>query len=256
MTFYIYATSAARYPGNTQSDFKFELPYPIHLNETYYCALSEIHIGNNQVPLPSEKDRTYSFSWGETESELERNATSFTIPHMYYKNISELIATLNASFEIYISNIFNVSFSYVEEYHKLFTVCTRNPPYHYLKFSKVLSSILGFIPDEWNKITYGLASKNVNFTPSITNLYLTTNLTEPERVGNEMLPLLRKVVLQSENVGAYMSLTFNPRQYKLVRLKDIDVISIQILDEQGQLAEFEGSGEVICALHFTPASAL
>lgn len=263
MSFYIYATSAVKFPGNTQSEFKFHLPYPITLNGTYYCALSEIHIGNDQLPLPLEKDREITWSYGENDQELEKYAITFALPERYYKDISELVTTINSYLDEYVSEIDRfskfglvnfVKTMYYEQYNKLYWSCSRDLPNQHLKCSKKLSAILGFRYGEWFKIDNGLTPINVNFTPSINHMNIVTNLTHPERFGNQMLPILRQVVLKSKKVGAYISITYNPPQYKKVRLNNLDLIDIKILDEAGNPARFENFGEIICVLHFTPES--
>ena len=42
-SFYIYATSAVQHEGNTQSNFRYHLPYSIPLQGEYYCGLKEIY---------------------------------------------------------------------------------------------------------------------------------------------------------------------------------------------------------------------
>jgi hypothetical protein len=99
--------------------------------------------------------------------------------------------------------------------------------------------------EETNTYVYPILSQ-----VSATNLYVYTDIVESQRVGHQMVPLLRKIT----NSGQRNQLTtheFTHLEYKNLSLHDFDTIHCYIRTEAGEPPSIE-VGTFSATLHFRP----
>ena len=258
-SFYIYATSAVQHEGNTQSNFRYHLPYSIPLQGEYYCGLKEIYFPTNITSLNLDYDRHFYWTYGENEA---GNQIELKLPHKQYVTIEGLVEGINGQILSKLTpthdNLDLPYFTYKSESNTvwIFLRSQATLQNQKIKFSPILSRMLSFEPGVWNDIGVGSTRKRVNFEPGLRKLNVLCNFIEGERVGTEIIPLLRSVVVRKEENNNYITSTFDTTYYKRVRLANLDMIHCELKTEEGTSIQFDQSGETILLLHFIHGSVL
>ena len=120
-----------------------------------------------------------------------------------------------------------------------------------LKFSPIVSRMLGLALGEWTPLKTGANSYDIHLGPGLKKINVWCNLIHEERVGKDMIPLLRSIIVSKpEENTPYISITYNPTYYKRVRLSTINEIHCQLRTDGGKIVTFDQSGETVLLLHF------
>lgn len=229
-----------------------------------------------------EKHNWFSIRREEWNVVEEQEATSgyrmeainrmYKIPPGYYSDVTDIIKKMNDKmYNDLTSKPFNnidpngkligatkfvAAFIPQIEYDNVSKRVKYNPKGGFsIKFSKTLSSILGFEKNSI-KVTGGdnpqiEATFVADLLASVNHIYVYCDVVEAVPVGDTVAPLLRVVEARSSRNGV-IHINFNPARYLPVQKKNFDTIELDIRTDTGSLVPFE-HGKVYCVLHFRRA---
>lgn len=248
MSFYVhlFSNGSSKYfPENRISLFRNKLPSSIECDKTKFeVALTEISYVKSFKQFNLLEDRLIRFSFvGDTKD--------IYIPNIHYSTIEQLIEEIKAV----IPKTLNKDFI---DFYKTKNRIVLNLPLItgliYLRFSKKLSSALGFNDLVFNvplrgakktSLTIGEHAPNLNIDCSKILVY--SDIIEDQIVSDSFVPLLRIIPLtgkENENI------TFSPRpEYVDLNRSCVEVIKVFICNEFGEELMFM-KGVLSLTLHF------
>ncbi len=252
--FYVTLSSSASpnfFPKNTLSNFSVVIP-PIYLeSEKYGCCLTNISFENNFQILVKNKSRFFSWKYNNNVP------ISLELPLKIYANVYDIVFEIN---KLIIEKDKQIAIRNKSYRNPIFLECINNiitfkqniietkPIIHQtLVFNDELCQYLGLV---FNK-EYVNGENGDNITKMYINnhiLQITSNIIDYEYVNNKKLPLLRQIGVD-RRLDEYIYIAFDNFYYKSVKVDDINVITISIVDSVGNIVELDG-GETVVTLHF------
>lgn len=228
-------------PSNKGGQFvtKFEPPLQLPGHGQYEVALTACHYPRDQVDNIS--DGRFIYILPKSGKKKRRFPTE--IPPSTYDTLDAVIRKVKAKIS---SSGMNVEITYDKTSKK---VTIDIPAGGSLQLGHQLAIVFGFrLPTEQNTGYVDLNEEtqtspydyqlNANFQ----RLHVLTNIVEHEYFGNVMAPVLR--TFSRDESG-----DFYRNQYKKVKSNTIDEIRIEIRNDAGDIADFNGEG-VVGVLHF------
>jgi len=237
-SFYITLSSNASkqtYTNNTPTHFRNILNHRIQLNDpSWRVGLSEIHI-----PLTCENvlDGENIF-WFDLKNGTK---VKHRVTAGYYATIQQLLDELNKITPA-------IQFTYSNTVHVKATANIQA-----IRLSPLLALQLGFEPDI-NILKIGTVQKqpflSIGYPQQV---FVYTDLIQPQYVGDTKAPLLRIVAMSDTNHGKVQTITFQNVHYLPLSKLSFDTIEILLKDHAGRNLPF-ASGTLTVTLHFTRLS--
>lgn len=245
--FFIYLSSlSTQFPDNKQNNFKIQIPRQKELNKQFYVGLSQINFPNNTLTLPLKAHRKIYWTCSDEKLKL-----TFTIPNKSYKNPQHLIESINLVLRREIPNKYinkKSNICYIKYNSKYNRATIKNTHFinQKIAFNIEIANLLGIKTEEW------LNAEDPVFTPTYhiptADFKVHTNIINHEHVGENMEPLLRQIITDSDK--KYVSLNFDPIYYKKIKARTISIIHTKLIGENGVPVEFENRGGIGLYLHF------
>lgn len=248
-------SSYKHYPNNTLTTFSVQLPSILDLsNQQYECALSEIQFYKSWYNVPK--------TWVIIKKKTTNRNYKVYIPEGYYQNLEELIETINSRIErVCGENIAKDNKFSVNNPSKT-TVITRLIGNGYtMEFNSELATILGFDETCLQKLRSSeyentanipiydgeliFYSQNSDRLKSIYNIYVYTDIIQPNIVSDIEAPLLRVVPISNTEHWTYQTTTFTQPQFLPLGQKQLRTISIYLRDGQGNPILFNDGQTII-----------
>lgn len=250
MAFYLYLPSNVNrkyYPNNRISSFTVKLPKRIVFQPgEYEVGLAEIsYVKSLKFKLPPQ-----SKVFGPTNMDpaIGKSKWNYLPNNVKYSSPEEVADAIN---KLLFQD--NATIKWDPEISRFQIQLKYNSP---VAFTKTLGEKLGFtIPslvENGNILFKRARTYTASVPPTIRDddvyqVYVYSDIVEPQIVGDSLVPLLRVVNLSGIK-NEIVNQTFRP-YYKPVAKFDFDTIEIQLSNEYGEELEFE-KGECIITLHF------
>lgn len=241
--------------GNTTSSFTVNLPYEIQLPGEWEVGLVDvlyptswynIHERNNTVELcqnnPSYRDDT------NPEDCMYNEHADYDIPPGYYNKPDAILESLNAVIEsytgeklsrhmgFYMDRLGRASFVNGDDYDFQITI------------HRDVADILGFKAIIFGKIAI---TADLTTSPKMQNLYVYTDLIEPQIVGNQRADLLCIIPAKERDLKAAHFAPTHIHYLPLIK-NTFSRVNMDIRDVGGYKIPF-ASGHSVVKLHFRPA---
>jgi hypothetical protein len=218
-------SSSAHFPENKGSNFRNHFGEPIRLeNDKYEVALAECSYVYSSTLIEQK-----GWIWGVINNKTGTVRTKHFEAGPEIRTIDELV---NLLFE---------DDAYVRVSGKRAELFVTNKDI-IVSFNPKITDILGF-DEESQSFVHDIFERIGN-----TQLYVYCNVIENQRVGNEMVPMLRKMA----NTGLHDEIstrTFAQLQYIDVAFSDIDHIWMYLKNESGE-TPLSVKGSFSATLHF------
>lgn len=238
-------SSMEYFPENKTTIFSTKLPKPIILEGEWSVGVVEFQYPCTMFTVQEHENVIYIAKWMQVPGETKPYLTYYKthIPATNYDNINHILKALNNIKE-------KVRFRY-DEISKFVTVSILDESIKSLTLSPKLSLQLGFEPN------INLRDKNMGKCPANlhlglpSQLFVYSDIVEPQIVGDVMTPLLRIIPLDPSKYiyGANKMHVFSPPHYISVMRREFDTIEIDIRTSTGQKIPFQ-FGTVCLKLHF------
>lgn len=237
-SFYITLSSNAStqtYSHNAPTHFRNILTHHIHLNDpSWSVGLSELHI-----PLTCQNvingENIYWFDIKDGTKVKHR------ITPGYYTSIQHLLDEMNTITPW-------IQFSYSNTVQ-----VTASDNIQAIRLSPMLALQLGFEPTV-NILKAGTIQKQPYLSIGYPQqVFVYTDLIQPQYVGDTKAPLLRIVAMNDINHGKVQTITFENVHYFPLAKLSFDTIEILLKDHAGRDLPF-ASGTLTVTLHFTRLS--
>jgi hypothetical protein len=265
MSFYIHLPSNGSqnyFPSNKISNYKIKTPVKIECKQwEYSVGLTEISYICSLRTLTGSKDDNI-ITIDVTGNSILQNVE---LPKICYRNIQHLVDTINSAIPA-CNSVTDCTEQYAKylscEYDKLkklvkMTVANCSK----LTISSKLSYILGFdgvtsfrtklltrvINNAKERQIY-TSTEPPNLMAGAYNMFIYSDIVEPQMVGSELVPLLRVISLSGDN-SAVTTKTFSHPYYMPIARNNFDTISVVICNEYGEEIVFD-KGMVNITLHF------
>lgn len=244
MSFYLNLPSNSShkyYPNNKVGSYKIKLPYKLCLSSDYQVALTEITFVNSFGTFIGGDSRDNHILFDRKVKSLISYSASL-IPVKYYKNIEDLLESINYSIPDEYSN--DVKF-YIEKKTNRVSVSIKNNSEVIL--SNKISIILGFNGDVLLKEKINIAKQSHNIYDERYHMFIYSDIVESQIVGSSLVPLLRMVDISGKEEVNTVHFQ-NPYYLNLSRF-EIDTISVMLCDAYGDELSID-RGYITLTLHF------
>ena len=247
-SFYLICPSNASmnlYSDNTPGEFRINLPKRIKLRGRYEVGLAEI-----SYPVTFETfDKVSSY---RLKTIHNGRPGSSVLTKTLYLNVEELldeiIDKIAASQGWHsVSHVISRCFTY----KKLQNRVTHNLIGGLsVRLSQEVSDLLGYKDSNWISST-GCATYPPDIRNGMHQLFVYSNIVEPQLVGDVYAPLLRTVAIAANITrGAQReTVAFDSPHYVSVITDEISTIEINIKRDSGENVSFL-TGKSVCTLHF------
>ena len=235
--FYLTLPSNSSYnffPNNTVAEYVTKLPTSIELTDQWQVALVEIlypHTFNNIGGEP------FTFI---LDPQADMPILEAAVRPGYYPDIKSLVTAMNSL----IGDKRKLKLSYNRHTRKVKVDLSKGVK---LWLTQPYASILGF--GETTLISESMESSyaaDINIARG--NLFVYSDVVEPQILGDVFAPLLRIVQTQGKE-GSLITKSFQNPLYVPVGKRKFDSVEISIRDDTGAKVPF-CSGRSICTLHF------
>ena len=251
------------FPSNTITNFRNQFSIPVRLDSSdYQVALAECSYVPSGIIIKKGELVCGRFSTGrefyaprdyhEVEPMLKDMTTSLQVSDKNFQVEGDYVVMTK-----YLWNDFTKVFEYItdgeslnhhrEKYLKRYKISPEDAKKYIsfkfeIEFLPRIRAILGYDDQvgEYIHPIYGLASAS--------NLYVYCNIVTPQRVGDSLVPLLRKMINDGK-ANALYTREFQHLQYIDVALTEFDSIHIYIRTEAGDPPSFK-VGTFTATLHF------
>ena len=244
MSFYVTLpsnSSISHYPDNTLTKFTTKLHQTLQLEGSYEVALSEIMFPYNWIPslnLKIEIGRKNADTNVSVELDISSKFNKF-------KNMTYLVESINQEIN---SKGYKSSFNYNEMTNRVrFQVAQKE----FVVLPEATKEFFGFDANYFEVSAEATVSrpKQIN---NINTLFVYCDCIDYQYIGDTYAPLLRVVAVPNElQYGDNVNLIFDSPHYVPVSRNTINTIEISLLDDIGELIQFN-YGKVIIKLHFRP----
>lgn len=243
-----YLTLPSRGDKNKISSFTVDLPYENNLEGTWEVGLVEvlyptswynIHEGNNKVSI------CYAGINDDTKLPhcYERESKSFCITVGFYDQATDVVQHLNRIMETFIKKrLPELGGFYVDDEG-------------YVRYNKSFDCVMTIHQDIADMLghkdfMFGTHAKTAEMHPNFVmqNLYLYTDIIQPQIVGNVRAPLLAIIPAQERNLKP-ARYTTHLIQYLPLQRHNFNSIHVNIRDVTGKHVAF-ASGHSVVKLHF------
>lgn len=262
-------SSAEYYPENTLTHFVTKLHNDIELSGEWEAALVDIMYPRNWYTII---DQHLKIIYKDGAKIYEINVS---IPSGYYRDVLELLETINAvldaecrkpfikwstgSFEdaatnqrqpnaeLKIDESLRLKFKYNERNREVVLIV---PAFIIVRISKQLSRILGIESTKkfYNSEKAFKSSFMCDIEGGLHAMYVYCDVLECVPVGDTVAPLLRIVEIKGEK-GETVHIQYEKPRYIPLGKKHFDSIELDIRDDIGQNIPFD-SGKLIATIHF------
>ena len=228
-----------RFPDNTLTEYRVQLPQCIRLMDDWEVAITEIQYPHSWNNVHDKKWNRFYVLEGIT-------AEYFDLPPGHYSSVTKIIENLNDALKgsKYEKRVW---FSY-EELSRKITI-------HIEDGLKVLFADVGPMLGLKSSFAYDkttTANHEVDLDYGFHTLYVYCDIVESQFVGHAQAPLLRIVPVEGKD-GDRVSNTFTSPQYLPVSRKEFETIEVNIRRDSGDIVPFE-AGRLLVTLHFRRAS--
>lgn len=238
------SSSTLYFPNNTTSNFFTKLPKTLKLEGEWVVGLVEFNYPCTMFNVQEHENIFYVTK----KEEAHENGVEYTsnIPTTNYDNIAHFLQSFNEN------NLLKgkISFEY-NEISKLVTISSTSDDILEMKLTPKLCLQLGFEPNI-NIIEHKSGKYPMNLNLGLpSQLFIYSDIVQPQIVGDVMTPLLRIVSLDpmKYTYGAFKMNVFSPAHYLPVMRREFDVIEIDIRTNIGDRVPFQ-FGTACIKLHF------
>lgn len=244
--------SLANYPDNTLTEFTVQLPSTLDLSKSpFEVGLSEIQFFKSWYNVKT------------TWLKIKRDNTEYRIiiPEGYYKSQEQLTKKINSSIkDLPTQEDFTKDIKFeVNQINKKVIIKRAMYASYSLHFDEQLADILGLEQPTLSQLATQNESTDFNgyavYTAShanrlitIHNIYIYTDILQPNIVSDVEAPLLRAVAVESGH-WKFQCSSYNKIQYLPLAQKQIRKISVYLRDDQGNPIPFT-SGRTALTLDF------
>jgi hypothetical protein len=199
---------------------------------------------------------------------LKREVKHCSIPSGYYPNCSSIVDALNSTipseckpyiqFKLSAMDIIEIISSDCRLYSVEFPLPLEGSLGEMLGLNSDLIAPIRLPPIQHGKENYLFLSKfvfpySIDIQRGIYSLYVYTDITEEQIVGNSFSHLLRVISVDDSKMAMNKQAFSNESYYVPLRVKQINSITIVIKNDLGNNIHFT-SGKTICQLHFRKTS--
>lgn len=238
-------SSMEYFPDNKTSTFSTKLPKPIILDGEWRVGVVEFQYPCTMFTVQEHENVVYIEKWMQMPNQEKPSKVYYKthIPATNYDNINHILMALNNIRE-------KIKFRY-DDISKFVSVSIGDKNITSVTLSPKLCLQLGFEPNK------NLVEKNIGKCPANlhlglpSQLFVYSDIVEPQIVGDVMTPLLRIIPLDPSKYiyGANKMHVFSPPHYLFVMRREFDTIDIDIRTSTGQKIPFQ-FGTVSIKLHF------
>ena len=248
-SFYLLCPSNASmnlYSDNTPGAFRINLPKRIKLRGRYEVGLAEIS-------YPMTFDTFDKVSSYRVKTIHNGRPGSSVLTKTLYLNVEELLEEIidkiaaSQGWHAAANHVISRSFTY----KKLQNRVTHNLISGLsVRLSQEVSEVLGYKDNDWISST-GVATYPPDIRNGMHQLFVYSNIVEPQLVGDVYAPLLRTVAMTANiQRGAQQeTVAFDSPHYVPVITDEISTIEINIKNDSGENVSFL-TGKSVCTLHF------
>lgn len=232
-------SSMDRFPDNTLTEYRVQLPQCIRLADEWEVAVTEIQYPHSWKNVHGDK-------WNRFYIEDGQAVKYFDLPPGHYTTVSSVIKNLNGALK---------DSPYEKKLWFTYDKLSRRITVHIEGGIKMFFSDLGPMLGLDYSIFYDkttTAPREVDLDHGFHNLYVYCDIVETQFVGNAQVPLLRIVPVEG-NDGERVTNTFTSPQYLPVSRKEFETIEVNIRRDSGEIVPFE-AGRLLVTLHFRRAS--
>lgn len=241
-------SSMMYYPENKTTHFSTKLPKTMKLEGEWHVGIVEFQYPCTMLNVQEHHNVIYVSKNVKLDHEESTSLVTYKshIPATDYDNINHLLSALNEN--PLLEN--EIRFRY-DKISKLVIGSIKTENLVSLTLSAKLCIQLGFEPN--NNFILNLTGKYpVNLPLGLpSQLFLYTDIIEPQYVGDVMSSLLRIIPLDPSTYiyGAYKTHIFSPAHYLSVMRREFDTIEIDIRTSTGEFIPFQ-FGTTCVKLHF------
>ncbi len=283
-------SNTADFPGNTTSEYRVKLPYPIELQGDWEVALVEIqypHSHDNIVATASDiakmEENCFLINLPPAKELPVGMVLKFAISPGTYDTVQGLIENIHESlknWDIDLDSILKINnmavsrrklkdyldhfqsknregngllfLEYLENIHRVRVNVSADVSN--IIFSPLLQYVLGLGTVRLVQIEQAqyLAKYPPDLSAGFNSLYVYCDLIQPQIVGNTLVPLLRAFAIEGKH-GDYITKTFLSPHYAKLRTKTFDTVEISIRTDTNKAVKFN-FGKVIVKLHLRKVS--
>ena len=247
-SFYIICPSNASmnlYSDNKPGVFRINLPKRIKLRGRYEVGLAEI-----SYPITYD---SFNYAKSYRLKTLFNGKPGLTalLTKTLYLSVDELIQEIRA--KIVLSQGWPSSTSQVADaftHDKLLNRVKYNLTAGLsVRLPQEVSDVLGFKDNEWLSLS-GTATYPPDIRNGVHELFVYSNIVEPQLVGDVYAPLLRTVAIPAKlERGAQERMAYDSPHYVPVLMDEISTIEVNIKSDTGENISF-ATGKTVCTLHF------
>lgn len=241
--------SLKHFPNNSLTQFTVQLPSGIDFTKgDWECSLQEIQFLKSWYNVPNSEIRFIHSTTSHT----------LNIDEGYYNTVYDLVDTINKGIDLQCTENTNSCFKFdVNDINQRVNVVRMNDGC-IVTMDKSLSQILGFNEEDIKILSRTAnerrmreriqASQCARMSP-IYNIFVYTDILQPNLVSDTEAPLLRTVPVSTGNHWTYHTSSFTKLQYIPVVPKHTRTITVYLRDGEGRPILFN-SGRTTVTLHF------
>lgn len=233
-------SSMDRFPDNTLTEYRVQLPQSIRLSDEWEVAITEIQYPHSWNNIHGKN------KWNRFYVEKGLSVNYFDLPAGHYNSPKSLVKGLNRTLK---GSAYEKEVSFT--YDKLTRKVTLTLNGGLKVFFAEIGTLLGFDINQRYKTTT-IAQNEVDLDYGFHNLYVYCDIVEPQYVGHAQVPLLRVVPVEGQD-GQRISKIFTSPQYLPVSRKEFEAIEVNIKRDTGEIVPFE-TGRLLVTLHFRRSS--
>ena len=228
------------FPHNTLANYQTKLHKTVELGG---AGEWEVAIVEMMFPLTM-------YNVGQHENfirlvaENEKADSKYSVPSQFYSSNEHLLSSITCIPAV------NEQFKFAyQQSTGRFSINRTKECKAAINMGKDLVKILGFEIDA--PFAFGVAKHPANLLASVPQqLFVYSDIVEPQLVGDTIAPLLRIVAIRSKfEFGKCVAVTYETPHYIRVQRRQFETIEIDIRDNTGKPIPFE-FGTVIVKLHF------
>lgn len=222
------------HPSNSPHDFRVKLPRRIELDGEWEVGLKEITFSSSYPNYVSTRSKiTYGPNGDENE---------LVLPTGRYDSMPQLIRTLLAIAKPQLPQGQSLKVTLRSDR------VTITPTGFVLKIEGDLSRMLGF-GDSIVARNAIQADYAPNLSMGLRTAHVYCNIVQSQMVGDEQIPLLRRIDLEDRNSNDVITKTYESPIYVPLLQKSFDTVHMNISRVTGEVLQFN-HGIVVYTLHF------